>query len=205
MQPNIYTYAGIDEQGTEYVLCLVNEKGQDPHYYQGRSDTKKGREKCLRLVEGLKLVIAPSSPLGLLLLATHTDEHIILRSEDEHFGVWERAGIARGRKMARFAALVLVSSLQIPKRLNEKEEAQLLSLQGTEMENLLRIGDASQAALMELVAGREDAPLVKQALSLEVKSRDGSLASGEASKEDIIVKEDSSFFSQLYHILQDLD
>ncbi|MDD3929113.1 MAG: hypothetical protein PHY87_04910 [Sphaerochaeta sp.] len=204
MQPTNYTYAGIDQSGNQYVVCLVDENGRNPHYHQGRSDTKKGQAKCLRLVDEVVKVIAPSTPLGLFLLAHHSEEKIILRGEDEHYAVWEKAGIARGKKMARFASLVLISSLQLPKPLNDKEQEALLAMQGAQMEELLRVGDASRNALMELVAGQEDEHLVQQALRLEVKSRDDTLSGENKQEEAIGVEDDQSFFSQLYRELEKL-
>ncbi len=204
MHTTNYTYAGIDQSGNKYVVCLVDEWGHNPHYHQGRSDTKNGQAKCLRLVDGVSKLIAPSTPLGLFLLAHHSEEKIILRGEFEHYAVWEKAGIARGKKMARFASLVLISSLQLPKPLNAKEQEALLAMQGAQMKEMICIGDASRNALMDLVAGQEDEHLVQQALRLEVKSRDDTLSAENEQEEAIGVEDDQSFFSQLYRNLEKL-
>lgn len=204
MQTNTCMYAGLDQVGKQYVLCLLDEKGQSPHYYQGRSDTKKGQEKCLSLLESPCKVLSASTPFGLLLLATFGEEKLTLKSEDEHYAIWQRAGVERGRKMARFAALLLFSAAQSPKNLDERERNHLLAMQGEEMEALQHIGDESQQALDTLLAGVEERGVVDKALRLEVKSRQ--VLTGVPSKEstNITVEEEGSFFSQLYNSLQKL-
>lgn len=204
MQTNSYMYAGLDEVGKQYVLCLLDERGKSPHYYQGRSDTKKGQEKCLALLKAPCKVLAASTALGLLLLTTFGEEKLMLRSEDEHYAIWERAGVERGRKMARFAALLLFSSFQSPKILDEREKNHLLAMQGEAMESLRLLGDESQHALSSLLAGKEESSVVDKALRLEVKSRQDGIAVPEQVHTASPIKEEDSFFSRLYCTLQKL-
>ena len=204
MQTNTYRYAGLDEVGKQYVLCLLDERGKNPHYFQGRSDTMKGQEKCLGLLKAPRKVLAASTPLGLLLLATFGEEKLMLKGEDEHYAIWERAGVERGRKMARFTALLLFSSFQSPKILDEREKHHLLAMQGEAMESIRLLGDESQRSLDSLLKGKEESSVVDKAFRLEVKSRQDGIVVPEKVPTAPPIQEEDSFFSRLYHTLQKL-
>ena len=66
-------------------------------------------------------VLIVESALALILLSSLGERRVTIKEEDEHYRVWQKAGIARSDAMARFAALLLYEQLIAPT--THREEA----------------------------------------------------------------------------------
>ncbi|MGH0053506.1 MAG: hypothetical protein ACQ5SW_08985 [Sphaerochaetaceae bacterium] len=200
-------YAGADIIRDRYVVCVLDEEGKHPHYAKGRCDTLKGRQKFFSNIPPNTPLMIVESPLAVLALHLLGAALVVIQKEREGYAVWEKAGIKRGERMANFAANVLfTTSQEIP--LTEKQEHQLLAMQGREMETLQSITDGSNRIIDRILEGSATEADIKQAFENEYQSRVGQYLIDK--EEDNVpnvsfAEDDESFFASLYRLLKNIE
>jgi len=201
---NIETgFAGADIIGNRYVLCVIDHEGKHPHYARGRCDTVKGREKFFASIPPHTPLMIVESELAVLSLHLLGEASVFIQKEREGYAVWEKAGVQRGERMANFAASILhTTSTQIP--LTEKQQLQLLEMQGRELERIQRITDSSLSIIGKIQDESATDADVSQAFENEYQSRVGQLmAETEESEEPSpFAEDDASFLAELYRLLE---
>lgn len=197
---------GVDIVDTRYVMCILDSRGMDPRYYRGRVDTPLGQANFFSKVGG-RDVIMPSSSLAVLAMKLLKESQLVVKDEDEHYAVWADAGIERGERMARFAALLLYRNHHPSDSINDKQRQQLILLQDAELASLLSVVQTSQTIIQDVLSGKTDGKTYAKALGNEVKSRQDPVIKAEIQKEhraSPFADGDSSFLAKLYRELEDL-
>ncbi|MCK9548393.1 MAG: hypothetical protein M0Q37_07785 [Sphaerochaeta sp.] len=193
--------AGVDIIGTRYHVCLLDQEGKHPRYYHGREDTQSGQNKLIAYLGPHYRVVIVESSLALILLFRLQEGRVTIKEEGEHYRVWQKAGIARGDAMARFAALLLYEQLIGPKPLTEKEERELLAAEWERaLADVARIERAGQI-IGEIHGGNESPKLSAEALRLLQASQGPSSSSGVEAPEYAIDSDDNSFLAKVARAL----
>lgn len=197
---------GVDIVGNRFSLCILDEDGKHPRYYSGRVDTPLGQAHFFNKVGAMKLVI-PSSDLAILALKLLDNSQVVIKDEQEHYAVWAAAGIERGRRMARFAALQLYRGSDSSISITQKQEEQLMLLQDAELASLLSVVETSQQIAQDVLQGRADGKTYTKALVNEVKSGQDPVIGTAREKERGVspfADDDTSFLASAYRNLEDL-
>lgn len=193
--------AGVDIIGTRYHVCLLDPEGKHPRYYHGRTDTVLGQNKLIDYLSPLYRVAIVESSLALILLSGLGEERVTIKEEDGHYRVWQKAGIARGDAMARFAALLLYEQLIGPRELGEAEKRELMA---TEWERALarveRIERAGQI-IGEIQGGNESPKFYNEALRLLQQAEEDRPVKETAEIEYPIDPDDDSFLAKVARAL----
>lgn len=193
--------SGIDIIGKRYHVCLLDGEGKHPRYYHGRVDTVFAQNKLIGYLSPSYSVLIVESALALILLSTLGERRVTIKEEDEHYRVWQKAGIARGDAMARFAALLLYEQLIAPKQLTEKEKRELLA---TEWERTLaRVSRIERAheIIGEIQGGNNAPALYDESLRLLQQAQDDPLAAEIAGPEYSTDPDDNSFLAKVVRAL----
>ncbi len=196
-------YVGVDIIGDRYVLCVLDYEGMHPHYARGRCDTVKGREKFFDSIPLGALLMIVESELAILSLHLLGESQVFIQQESQGYAVWEKAGIQRGERMANFAAKVLHStSKQMP--LTEKQQLQLLEMQGREMERIQGITDGSLSIIEKIQDGSATDADISKAFENEYQSRVGHYLVETKKNEEPspFAEDDESFLAELYRLLK---
>lgn len=200
---------GVDVVANKYLLCILDEKGKHPKYYRGRVDTKGGQAGFFARIPAGAIIAMPSGELAVLAVRTLGVERVVVLDEDETYALWEKAGVERGTKMARFAALALFENRTKSKTLDEKEQKQLLQMQQAELDAIMKVGSASQQISMDILRGSTDAKLFAKAVKNEQESRRDPVIGETVKKktEEVgpVTSDDTSFFARLYRTLKELE
>lgn len=197
---------GVDIVDNRYVLCILDFQGMHPRYYKGRVDTSRGQAHFFAKAGNGALII-PSGNLAVLALKHLGEKQVVIKDEKEHYAVWAQAGIERGQRMARFAALLLYAERCTSDLLCEKERMQLLLLQEAEIARLLAVVQTSQLIQTTVLNGNADDKTYSKAVRNEQNSRQDLVITGDVSKLEStspFADGDTSFLAKLYRELKTL-
>ena len=201
---NISYAIGVSIENDRYILCKMNLQGKDIHYYSGRTDTAGGQEKFLSRLSPDSMVLIPDCHLAVRAYELFPG-HVLMFPSSMLWDTWKRAGVKKGEPLSRFTAEFLLKENLPPMELSEPQKAQILLDQQKEMEQIQRIGDSSQAILLEVMQGNNDPALCKKAMQNEYAS--GTFPAtgegGEDASRELELPEDDSFFSRFYGVLKD--
>jgi len=192
---------GVDFVDTRYVLCIVDREGLYPRYSSGRWDTEGGQLKFLSKVKRGAVVLIPDSNLAIRAFQLFGD-CIHIASEGSLWGAWERAGVKRGKAMARFAALYVLQEELPPMQLTSKQIQQIHADHALELEQIQRIGEESQHITMNVLSGKADGKDYDRAIKNEYDSgiKPSSLPVQEE-KDPLFDEKDESFLARLSRYL----
>ena len=193
--------AGVDIIGNRYHICLLDGEGKHPRYYHGRVDTAFAQNKLITYLSPSYSVVIVESALALILLSRLGEWRVTIKEEDEHYRVWQKAGITRGDAMARFAALLLYEQLIEPKQLTEKEKRELLA---TEWERTLaRVARIERAheIITEIQGGNSSPALFDESMRLLQQAQDDPLAAEIEEPAYTIDPDDNSFLAKVVRTL----
>lgn len=201
MKNNQARAAGVDLVGNRYHVCLLDQDGKHPRYYRGRVDTPFAQNKLIDYLAADYHVVVAGSSLALILLSRLGDGRVVIKEEEGHYRVWEKAGIKRGNAMARFAALLLHDELVGPKSLTEKEKQELMerAWEGA-IADVARIERARQI-IDEILDGDTSSTHYAEALRLVHQSQQHPLIGGTTEVEYTVDVNDTSFFAKLVRAL----
>ena len=206
MKEEQHETCGVDFVDNRYVLCIVDKQGMHPRYYRGRSDTTLGQAHFFGKV-GQAPLIMPSGNLAVLALMRLGEEQVVIKDEAEHYAVWAAAGVERGQKMARFAALQLHAKNHPSDKLSNKDAQQMFLLQDAELSTLLSVVETSQTIIEAALGGTADDKTYNKALKNEEKSRqDPVIGKTIQNPGDVspFSEGDTSFLAKLYRELKKL-
>lgn len=193
--------AGVDIIGNRYHVCLLDREGKHPRYYHGRVDTVFAQNKLIAYLSPSYSVVIVASSLALILLSRLGEGRVTIKEEDEHYRVWQKAGITRGDAMARFAALLRYEQLIGPKELSQKEQHELLA---TEWERTLaRVARIERAheIIDEFHSGNDSPAFYDEALRLLQQAQEDSLPTTIEESEYTIDPDDHSFLAKVVRAL----
>lgn len=193
--------AGVDIVGNRYHVCVLDEDGKHPQYYRDRVDTPFAQNKLIGYLKPDYCVVIVESSLALILLSRLGAQRVVTKEEDEHYRVWEKAGIKRGNAMARFAALLLYEELVDPKALSVKEKNELMATAWERaIADVARVERARQI-IDEIRRGNESPKHFSEALRLVQQSEESAQASAVAEPEYPIDPDDDSFLAKVARAL----
>ncbi len=206
MEINQKETVGVDIVENRYVICLLDGRGMDPRYYKGRVDTPLGQANFFSKV-GPRRLIMPSSSLAVLAAKLLDSAQLVVKDELQHYGAWEAAGIQRGERMARFAALLLYRIDYPSDALTDKQKNELMVIQDAELAFLLAVAEASQGIAQEVLSGQADDKTFAKALANEAKSRQDPNMQVEIPKplqKSPFSDDDTGFLAMVYRALKNL-
>ena len=194
---------GVDVQDTRYFMCILNEEGKYPKYVQARTDTPKGQQKFFSKLPDRSKIIMPSSSFSSLVYRQLGDDMVVIKSEELYYSIWEKAGIERGRKMARFAARILFD-LNGETKLSDQEIKQMLAQQQDELEQIQSIGNSCQEIITKVLDETADSSDVSRALNNLKQSQVPKLEKSKDGKQASFDEDDTSFLADLYRFIRSL-
>ena len=194
---------GVEFVDKRYVLCIVDREGENPRYFSGRRDTEGGQLKFLSKIGLDTVVLIPDSTLAIRALESFGDR-IQIAPEKSLWGAWERAGVKRGRAMARFAALYVLKETLHPLQLTVKQIQQIHADHALELEQIQRIGNESQCIGMKVLSNQADGKDYAKAIKNEYDSGIKSSSSTLEEEDDLLfAEEDESFLARLSRYLKE--
>ena len=194
---------GVDLVGNRYVMCILKTDKSTPSYSSGRNDTEGGQLKFLSKLSSTSELLIPDSHLAVRALLQFGEEQVHIASMGSLWSAWERAGVKRGKAMAKFAAIYLIEERLPPLKLTKVQKSQIYADHALELEQIQRIGtDASrigEAVLMGTATSEDFDVAVRNEYQSGIKP------SG-TSKEEVSIslfdEDDQSFLAQLYRSLE---
>lgn len=136
---------GVDLIGNQYVACIIKTDKTGPLYFSGRNNTEGGQLKFISKITMDREVLIPDSSLALRCLELFGDKRIHIASMGSLWSAWARAGVQRGKAMAKFAALYLIEEEFPSPKLTKAQIAKIQADHSLELEQIMRIGsDASR-------------------------------------------------------------
>lgn len=200
---NTQEYVGVDLVGNRYVMCIMRPDKSSPVYSSGRNDTEGGQLKFLKKLHQDSEVLIADSPLAIRALLLFGEERVHIASMGSLWAAWERAGVKRGKAMARFAATYLIDEGLPPLKLTREQLAQIHADHALELAQIKRIGsDASrigEAVLNGTATSRDFDIAVRNEYQSGIKPSSGTV-------EEVFIplfdEDDESFLAQLYRSLE---
>jgi|GEM_PF-614959 len=196
-------FVGVDLVGNRYVMCILNPEKSNPRYRSGRNDTEGGQLKFLSRISEASELLIPDSPLAIRALLLYGEQRVHIASMGSLWSTWERAGVKRGRAMAKFAAVYLIEESLPPLQLTKEQKAQIYADHALELEQIKRIGDDAtrigEAVLNGTATSKDFDVAIRNQYQSGIKPSSGS-------KEEVLVsifdEDDESFLAQLYRSLE---
>lgn len=199
MSDNKKPVAGVDIVDRRYVVCLLNEEGKAPRYYSGRSDTPSGQEKFFSLIEG-RTVVMPPDPLSTTAVHRFGEAAV---SIDRGYEAYRISGIKRGKRMARFVALLAFHQGVKNTALTKKEQEEMFAKQQEELDRLIEFTDSVGPLMERLINGNATPSDVEEMIRLEVESRYPKNGNPPLVEDiDLPDPKEDSFFARLYRYLK---
>ncbi len=196
-------FVGVDLIGNRYVMCIMHPDKSNPLYSSGRNDTEGGQLKFLKKITQESKVLIPDSPLAIRALLLYGEERVHIASMGSLWSTWERAGVKRGKAMAKFAAIYLIEESLPPLNLTREQLAQIHSDHALELAQIQRIGsDASRIGLAVLdgtATPRDGEVARRNEYQSGIKPTSGAL---EELPLPLFDEDDRSFLAELYRSLE---